>query len=76
MGSSRNSPIVISDDEEEEPAVLAPAADGDGSDNGGIPGWLPDGFEMGGYYLEDGNFRATVRPIRPSMVGLALAFAS
>ncbi|KAJ1273523.1 hypothetical protein BS78_06G287400 [Paspalum vaginatum] len=71
MGSSRNSPIVISDDEE-EPVLQAPAAVATvvvpgpdeqeqpvAAEDEEWPGWLPDGFEMEGYYLEDGKFQAT-----------------
>ncbi|OEL38004.1 hypothetical protein BAE44_0000977 [Dichanthelium oligosanthes] len=75
MGSSTAAPIVISDDHEEPVAPVATvpagaeheqqavAAEGllDDDDDDGIerPDWLPDGFEIEGYYVEDGSFKTT-----------------
>jgi hypothetical protein len=74
--SRPSSPILISDDEKEPAAApvaavqgakdeQAPVAVAEGSNDGdGIetPSWLPDGFEIEGYYERDGTFKATVRP--------------
>ncbi|PUZ49564.1 hypothetical protein GQ55_7G335500 [Panicum hallii var. hallii] len=71
--SRPSSPILISDDEKEPAAApvaavqgakdeQAPVAVAEGSNDGdGIetPGWLPDGFEIEGYYERDGTFKAT-----------------
>ncbi|RLM65389.1 hypothetical protein C2845_PM16G24350 [Panicum miliaceum] len=71
--SRPSSPILISDDKK-EPAVApvaavqgtkdeqVPVAVAEGSNDGdGIetPGWLPDGFEIEGYYERDGTFKVT-----------------
>ncbi|XP_025823305.1 uncharacterized protein LOC112899166 isoform X2 [Panicum hallii] len=71
--SRPSSPILISDDEKEPAAApvaavqgakdeQAPVAVAEGSNDGdGIetPSWLPDGFEIEGYYERDGTFKAT-----------------
>ncbi|RLM73764.1 hypothetical protein C2845_PM15G26340 [Panicum miliaceum] len=66
--SRASSPILISDDENEPAAApvnavpgakddeQAPVAAAEGSNDGG---WLPDGFEMEGYYERDGTFKTT-----------------
>jgi hypothetical protein len=53
---------------DDQTPVAAAAEQGWSNDNGDeieTPEWLPDGFEMEGYYERDGTLKTTVRPSPP-----------
>ena len=54
--------VVPGAKDEQTPVAAAEGCSNDDGDGIEAPGWLPDGFEMEGYYERDGTFKTTVRP--------------